>query len=63
MQVSRPSLREALRGLQILGVLKMRQGGGIYVTGLEASDLLGPLQFLITLGQPESRLARMRAGT
>ena len=49
MQVSRPSLREALRGLQILGVLKMRQGGGIYVTGLEASDLLGPLQFLITL--------------
>jgi GntR family transcriptional repressor for pyruvate dehydrogenase complex len=49
MQVSRASLREALRGLQILGVLKMRQGGGIYVTGLEAADLLGPLQFLITL--------------
>lgn len=49
LDVSRPSLREALRGLQILGVLKMRQGGGIYVTGLEASDLLGPLQFLITL--------------
>lgn len=49
MQVSRASLREALRGLQILGVLKMRQGGGIYVTGLEATDLLGPLQFLITL--------------
>jgi GntR family transcriptional repressor for pyruvate dehydrogenase complex len=49
MQVSRPSLREALRGLQILGVLSMRQGGGIYVTALEASDLLGPLQFLITL--------------
>lgn len=49
MQVSRPSLREALRGLQILGVLKMRQGGGIYVSALEATDLLGPLQFLITL--------------
>ncbi len=49
MQVSRPSLREALRGLQILGVLSMRQGGGVYVTALEASDLLGPLQFLITL--------------
>lgn len=49
MQVSRPSLREALRGLQILGVLKMRHGGGIYVSGLEAADLLGPLQFLITL--------------
>jgi len=49
MQVSRASLREALRGLQILGVLKMRQGGGIHVTALEATDLLGPLQFLITL--------------
>lgn len=49
MQVSRPSVREALRGLQILGVLKMRQGGGIYVSSLDASDLLAPLQFLITL--------------
>ncbi|MCX5496023.1 FadR/GntR family transcriptional regulator [Kaistia dalseonensis] len=51
MQVSRPSVREALRGLQILGVLKVRQGGGIYVTSLEASDLLGPLQLLITLNE------------
>ncbi|HEV7285703.1 MAG TPA: GntR family transcriptional regulator, partial [Kaistia sp.] len=51
MQVSRPSVREALRGLQILGVLKVRQGGGIYVSSLEASDLLGPLQLLITLNE------------
>jgi GntR family transcriptional regulator, transcriptional repressor for pyruvate dehydrogenase complex len=49
MQVSRPSVREAIRGLQILGVLKVRQGYGIYVSPLGASDLLGPLQFLITL--------------
>ncbi len=49
MQVSRPSVREALRGLQILGVLKTRQGGGVYVSSLDASDLLSPLQFLITL--------------
>lgn len=49
MQVSRPSVREALRGLQILGVLKVRQGGGIYVSSLDASDLLAPLQFLISL--------------
>lgn len=49
MQVSRPSVREALRGLQILGVLKVRQGGGIYVSSLDASDLLAPLQFLIAL--------------
>lgn len=49
LQVSRPSVREALRGLQILGVLRMRQGGGIFVTQLEASDLLAPLQFFISL--------------
>lgn len=49
MQVSRPSVREAVRGLQILGVLKARQGSGIYVSSLEAADLLGPLQLLITL--------------
>ena len=47
--VSRPSLREAMRGLQLLGVLKARQGGGAYVSSLEAAELLAPLQFLITL--------------
>ena len=49
LQVSRPSLREAMRGLQILGVVKTRQGGGAYISSLDAADLLGPLQFLITL--------------
>ncbi len=49
MQVSRPSVREALRGLQILGVVKSRQGGGAYVSSMDAADLLEPLQFLITL--------------
>ncbi|WP_413988733.1 FadR/GntR family transcriptional regulator [Labrys okinawensis] len=49
MQVSRPSVREAIRGLQILGVLRVRQGYGIYVSPLDAADLLGPLQFLLTL--------------
>ena len=49
LQVSRPSVREAVRGLQILGVLKVRHGSGITVSALEASDLLGPLQYLITL--------------
>ncbi len=49
LQVSRPSLREAMRGLQILGVVRTRQGGGAYISSLDAADLLGPLQFLITL--------------
>ena len=49
LQVSRPSVREAMRGLQILGVVKTRQGGGAYISSLDAADLLGPLQLLITL--------------
>ncbi len=47
--VSRPSVREALRGLQILGVIKTRQGGGVFVTSLKAAELLQPLQMLIAL--------------
>ncbi|QIG47379.1 FadR family transcriptional regulator [Nordella sp. HKS 07] len=49
LQVSRPSVREAVRGLQILGVLKARQGGGLFVTSLKAAEILAPLQMLITL--------------
>jgi DNA-binding FadR family transcriptional regulator len=49
LQVSRPSVREALRGLQIIGVLKTRQGGGVFVSSLQAAELLQPLQMLIAL--------------
>lgn len=49
LQVSRPSVREALRGLAILGVVKTRQGGGAYISALDAVTLLEPLQFFITL--------------
>jgi len=51
LQVSRPSVREAVRGLQILGVLKARQGSGLFVSSLEAADMLAPWQFLITLNK------------
>ena len=47
--VSRPSVREAIRGLAILGVVKSRQGGGAYITNLDAEALLGPLQFFLSL--------------
>lgn len=51
--ISRPTVREALRALTILGVLKTRQGGGITVSSLKASDLLGPLTFFLSLHDVE----------
>ncbi|MGX5769718.1 FadR/GntR family transcriptional regulator [Microbacterium ureisolvens] len=43
--VSRGSLREAVRSLATLGVLETRQGDGTYVTQLDPSSLLRPLEF------------------
>src|SRR5438105_6512027 len=40
LDISRPSLREALRALAILGVVESRHGGGAFVTDLEARTLL-----------------------
>ena len=49
LDVSRPSLREALRALSLLGVVKIRQGGGVYVSALDPESLLGPIHFFISL--------------
>jgi GntR family transcriptional repressor for pyruvate dehydrogenase complex len=49
LDISRPSLREALRALSILGVVESRHGGGAYVTNLEARTLLAPLDFFLAL--------------
>ena len=51
--VSRPTLREALRALAVLGVIEVRHGGGVFVSQLEASDLLAPLAFFLTLRAAE----------
>lgn len=51
--VSRPTLREALRALAVLGVIEVRHGGGVFVSQLEASDLLAPLTFFLTLRASE----------
>jgi len=50
-RISRPSLREALRSLSILGVIESRHGGGAYVTDLEPRRLLAPLDFYLSLSQ------------
>ena len=50
-QVSRPIVREALRGLAILGIVETRQGGRCFVTDLTVARLMAPLQFVITLDE------------
>ncbi|NRB15440.1 MAG: FadR family transcriptional regulator [Rhizobiales bacterium] len=47
--VSRPTVREALRALSVLGVIEIRHGGGAFVSALKADDLLGPLNFFLNL--------------
>ena len=47
--VSRPTIREAVRALVVLGVLKTRHGGGIFVSSLKAEDLLSPLQYFLSI--------------
>ena len=46
MEVSRGSLREAVRVLAHLGILDVRVGDGTYVTNLDGADLLGGLGVL-----------------
>ena len=51
LAISRPSLREALRALAMLGVIESRHGGGAFVTNLEARTLLAPLDFFLSLSE------------
>lgn len=55
LDVSRPSVREAIRGLSILGVVNVRQGGGAFISPLDAEALLGPIRFFISLEAPNLR--------
>src|SRR5580692_5791183 len=49
LHVSRPSVREAIRGLTLMGIVRSVQGGGAYIGDLNAESLLEPLQFFISL--------------
>ncbi len=51
LQVSRPVVREALRGLSMLGLVESRQGGGCYVTDLHVDRLMEPLSFFLRLNE------------
>src|ERR687887_1393283 len=49
-QVSRASVREALRTLELLGIVETRAGGGTFVRSAKPDDLARPLHTLITRG-------------
>ena len=49
LQVSRPVVREALRGLSMMGIVESRQGGGCFVTDLKPSRLMEPFSFYLSL--------------
>jgi GntR family transcriptional repressor for pyruvate dehydrogenase complex len=54
--VSRGPLREGIRALSILGIVKVRQGDGTYITSLDVSRLLAPMGFVVDLqGQGPAR--------
>jgi GntR family transcriptional repressor for pyruvate dehydrogenase complex len=58
--VSRGSLREGIRALAILGIVKVRQGDGSYITSLDVSRLLAPMDFVVDL-QGEGQVRHVHA--
>ena len=52
--LSRNSLREAVKGLELIKVLDVRQGDGTYVTSLEPRLLLEAMSFVVDLHQDQS---------
>ncbi|HLA44865.1 MAG TPA: FadR/GntR family transcriptional regulator [Aggregatilineales bacterium] len=51
LEVSRPSLREALRALALMNIIEIRQGDGTYVSSLEPDQLLEHLDFVFHLDE------------
>ncbi|MGH8845130.1 MAG: FadR/GntR family transcriptional regulator, partial [Advenella sp.] len=47
--VGRPAVREAIRGLSLLGLVKIQQGEGNFISSLNVEDLIEPLSLLIDL--------------
>jgi GntR family transcriptional repressor for pyruvate dehydrogenase complex len=47
LQVSRPSLREALRVLEMTGIVESRHGGGTFILELFPAGIVSPLSLLL----------------
>ncbi len=54
--LSRSSLREAVKALEVIGVLDVRRGDGTYVTSLQPNILLEAMAFVVDLHQDDSVL-------
>jgi len=54
--LSRNSLREAVKGLSLMGVLDVRQGNGTYVTSLQPGLLLGAMEFVVDFHRDDTVL-------
>lgn len=53
--VARPTLRESLRALQLLGILDIHHGGGVYVSEISPDTLLGPLHLFVSFDKHSLR--------
>ncbi|QUX24950.1 MULTISPECIES: FadR/GntR family transcriptional regulator [Nocardiopsis] len=56
LDISRSSMREAIRSLTTLGVLEARHGAGVYVTALRPADLLETFSVLAEVSRGDTLL-------
>lgn len=60
LQVSRASLREALRSLELLGIVETRAGGGTFVRAASSDAVTRPLTSLIARGHGLEQVIEVR---
>ena len=61
MGVSRPAVREVLRALELLGIVKSVPGGGNYITDRLDTWLIGPLSLMFRLNNGNPGIKEMHA--